>query len=108
MRARDACWAWKATTAVLLPARRVGDSVRSGNGAGIFIRTALRLDRPMVTKGACPAVCSADCPRVMTVVPPAYVAGLRAVVTIAVLHLELDLKGGSGVFVMADNKCVFS
>ena len=90
-------------TADRLPGLRAGASDHLASGVGIFIRTARRLDRPMVTKGRLLAVFSADCLRVMT----GGREGLPTVVTTAV-HLELDLKGGSGVFVMADKRCVFS
>jgi len=90
-----------------LAPHRGADSGPSAIGAGIFIRTARQWDRPTVTSSRFPAVSNADCLRGMTAARPARPADLPAAVTTAV-HLRLDLKEGSGVFEMADNRCVFS
>ena len=75
-------------------------------GAGIFIRMVPPLDRPMVTRGT-RALHSAACLRVTTGGRLAHPEVIPTVVTTAV-HLKLDLKEGSGVFVMADKRCAFS
>jgi len=107
MRAPDAFWVSKAMTAVRHPDHPgAGVLVRLGSGAVIFIPTGLLSARPTVTNENTPAVCSADCLRVMTGVPQGCREDFPTVVMTAV-HLKPDLKGGSGVFAMAVKRCVF-
>jgi hypothetical protein len=62
----------------------------------------------MVTSSRFPAVSSADCPPVTTVVLPGCLADYPTPVVTTADHLRLDLREGSGVFEMADKRCVFS
>jgi hypothetical protein len=89
----------------LLVLLHAGDSVHSVSGAGIFIRTARRSDRPMVTNRRPHR--GADCLQVTTGVALDCLADLPAAVTTAV-HLKPDLRAGSGVFAMGDKRCAFS
>jgi hypothetical protein len=111
MRARDVLWVLKAMTVVPLPVLRPGPggvSALSASAGVIFIRMGRRWVRPMVTSSNTLAVSSVDCRLVMTDVLPERREGSQAGVMTVVHDQKVDLRGGSGVFAMAADRCAFS